>query len=306
MASHVGSTPVHAAESMAEEVPPVTSWTVTQPQQLAFEHEEVRRLHVSLVAGRLSVVGTDGPARLEVSRTGEVPLSVALVGDLLSISHPVPKTWPGVLQPLWWWLNGGRRQQSDISIAVPYETAATLRTSAGSVIASNVHADLTVDCVSGRITLLGNAGRIHAKVVSGPIEALGCAGDITLETVSGEITLADSATERVRAKTISGALTADLDNPPEHSEIFLETTSGEITIRVREDSDLTVQLVASSGRVTTAFPSLRAEGKWGTSALRGVLGAGTGRLDVKAVSGNISLLRRPVDDDFGEDGRSPR
>jgi hypothetical protein len=276
----------------------MASWTLTQPQQLGID-EEVRRLDVSLIAGRLNVVGTDGPARVEVSRTGEVPLTVTLDGDLLRVTHPYPKTWPGLLQPLWWWLNGGRRTHTDLSIAVPFGTASVLRISSGSVVASSVHADLTVDCVSGRVTLLGNDGRIRAKVVSGPIEALGCAGDVTLETVSGEITLADSATRRVHAKTISGALTADLDNPPRDSDIFLETASGEITIRVREDSDLTVHLSAVHGRVTSAFPALQVEGKWGTT-VRGALGAGTGKLNATAIGGNISLLCRPVDDDFGE------
>jgi Putative adhesin len=276
----------------------VASWTLTQPQSLGLD-EVVRRLDVSLIAGRLSVVGTDGPARVEVSQTGEVPLKVSLDGDVLRVSHPYPKTWPGMLQPLWWWLNGGRRMATDVSIAVPYPTPSVLRVSSGSIVASGVQADLTVDCVSGRVTLLGNDGRIRAKVVSGPIEALGCAGDVTLETVSGEITLADSATRRVHAKTISGALTADLDNPPRDGDIFLETTSGEITIRIREDSDLTVHLSAAHGRVTSAFPALQVEGRWGTT-VRGALGAGTGKLNATAVGGNISLLCRPVDDDFGE------
>jgi hypothetical protein len=259
----------------------------------------VCRLDVSLIAGRLNVVGTDGPARMEISRTGEIPLHVALEGEVLRISHPFPKTWPGMLQPLWWWLNGGRKMATDISIAVPFETVSVLKVSSGSVVASSVHADLSVDCVSGRVTLLGNSGRIKAKVVSGPIEALGCAGDVTLETVSGEITLADSATDRVHGKTISGAITADLDNPPRDSDIFLETASGEITIRVREDSDLAVHLSAVHGRVTSAFPALHVEGKWG-STVRGALGAGTGKLNATAIGGNISLLCRPVDDDFGE------
>jgi hypothetical protein len=280
----------------------MTVWTLAQPEQLGLT-DEIHRLSVSLGAGRLSVVGTDGPARVEVSRIGHVPLSVKLEDGVLSVRHSFPKAWPGILKPLWWWLNGCRRSATDVSIAVPPHTQAVLRVSAGSVVASSLRADLAVECVSGRITLLGNDGRINAKVVSGPIEALGCAGDVRLETVSGEITLADSATQRVAAKTISGALTADLDNPPLDSDIFLETVSGEITIRVREDSDLAVHISAVSGRVTSGFPALAVDGKRGMP-VRGVLGAGTGKLHVKAISGNISLLCRPVDDEFA-DGASP-
>ena len=51
----------------------MASWTVTEPRRLAID-DEVTRLDVSLIAGRLNVVGTDGPARLEVSTIlGPVP-----------------------------------------------------------------------------------------------------------------------------------------------------------------------------------------------------------------------------------------
>jgi hypothetical protein len=274
----------------------MTSWTITEPRRLAFD-EEVTRLNVALAAGRLSVVGGDGPARVEISKVGGIELTVTLEDGQLTVRHEWPTGWQAWLGPLWWWINGRRKYTANVSVAVPYETPCTLTVASGSVVASTVHADLNVDCTSGRTSLLGVDGRIMAKVVSGPIEALGCAGDIHLETVSGEITLADSAAERVTAKTISGAVTADLDNPPHDSQINLDTVSGEITIRVREDSDLSVLLSAAHGRVTTAFPDLRVRGEWGTS-VTGVLGAGTGRLHASAISGSISLLRRPVSDGF--------
>jgi hypothetical protein len=299
----------------------VASWTISEPQRLDID-DDIVRLDVSLVVGRLSVVGTDGPARVEITasgraqpepgfgggehsprRLGGFTLNVRAENGLLSVRHDVPRTWPGMLRPLWWWINAGKFAV-DVSIAVPYQTPATLKVGSGSVIASTLHADLNVDCASGRTTLLGVDGRIRATVVSGPIEALGCAGDISLDTVSGEITLADTAAQRLSAKTISGALTADLDNPPHDSQINLETISGEITIRIREDSDLSVRLSAVHGRVTSAFPDLRVKGEWGTS-VQGAIGAGTGRLYANAIGGNISLLCRPVDDDFGHGGPEP-
>jgi Putative adhesin len=275
----------------------MASWTITEPRRLDIE-DEVTRLDVSLIAGRLSVVGTEGPARVEITTASEFKLNVGVADGLLSVHHDMPRSWPGVLQPVWWWLNGRRRFAADVSIAIPYQTPTRLRIGSGSVVASTVHADLTVDCASGRTTLLGVDGRLKATVVSGPIEALGCAGDIALETVSGEITVADTAAHRLSAKTISGALTADLDNPPHDSQINLETISGEITIRVREDSDLSVQLAAAHGRVTSAFADIQGQGRWGTS-VSGVIGAGTGKLFANAVSGSIALLCRPVDNDFG-------
>ena len=275
------------------------TWTLTEPGRVDLS-DDITRLDVRLSAGRLTVVGSDGPPRVECSRMADTPIHVTLDGGVLSVAHDKVPTWPGPLTPLWWWIKGRHRYSADVSIAVPYETFASLWVASGSVTASGLHSDVTADCVSGRITLLGIGGALRAKIVSGPIEALGCAGRVVLETISGEITLADTASGDVHVKTVSGALTADLDNPPDRCDITLETISGEITIRVREDSQLAVKLVAAHGRVTSEFPGLDGGGSWCGSQCTGVIGAaGRGRLVASAVGGNIALLRRPVDAEFG-------
>jgi hypothetical protein len=274
----------------------VSAWEIIEPRQVDLD-ADVSHLDVSLFGGRLNVVGTDGPPRVEIAAIAALPLFVTHEGGRLTVRHEQPKTWRGMFAPLWWWLHGQYRRPVDVSIAVPYETPAVLKIASGPVVISALHGKLSVECTSGRVTLLGVAGEVRASVVSGSIEALGCAGDVTLDTVSGEITLADSAVRKLRASTVSGALTADLDNPPRDSQLILSTTSGELTIRIREDSDLTVDLAAAHGRVTSDFPGLSATGRWGGAA-HGVLGAGTGRLSANAMSGSIALLRRPVDPDF--------
>jgi hypothetical protein len=278
----------------------MTSWTVTAPEKFEMSPAEVGSIDVRLTAGRLSIVGTDGPPRVEIGRIAETPITVDLRGGRLTVAQEAVCTWPGMLAPVWWFLNGGKKFDADVSIAVPYETECRLFLASGSLVASSLHSDVKADVVSGRMTLFGLDGEVRAKVVSGPIESLGCAGLIELETISGEITLADSAASRVHIKTVSGALTADLDNPPFDSQIRLETVSGEITIRVREDSDLRVALAAAHGRVASDFPGMSVEGRWG-SKVAGTLGAGSGLLVANAVGGNISLLRREVDADFGEE-----
>jgi Putative adhesin len=269
----------------------MSSWVIEQPERLVIEGD-VTGLDVNLIAGRLNVVGTDGPARVEVNAIGHKRMVVQHDNGVLRVRHEEQTRWPRFL---WWLAVSSRRYRTDVSIAVPREIGGDLRLGAGSVVASGLAGGARVDVTSGRITLLGLGGRTTAKMISGPIEALGIDGDLTIETVSGEITLADVAAHRVYARTISGAVTCDLDNPYD-SAIRLETTSGEITARVREDSDLDVHLHAISGRVTSAFPELPASGQRGaTHTVRGPLGAATGKLFASAVSGNISLLRRPVD-----------
>src|SRR5687767_15648799 len=72
-------------------------------------------------------------------------------------------------------------------------------------------------------TTLFRSGSTSAKLTSGPVEALGVRGDLTVETVSGEVILADSAADRVRAQTVSGAITCDLDNRSEEHTSELQS-----------------------------------------------------------------------------------
>jgi hypothetical protein len=272
----------------------MTTWNVAEPTRLELKGE-VKDLQVRLVGGRINVVGADGPARVEVSAIGERPVTITLDDDgTLHISHGSFPKWPGLL----WWLFHNRFKV-DVSVVVPVQTPATLHTVSGSVVVSSLRAGVRVDATSARVTLLGLDGRVHAKVISGSVEALTLDGEVELETVSGEIVVADSAARKVHARAISGSITCDLDNPAADTDVRLDTVSGEITARVREDSDLRVHLNAVSGQVISAFPGLD---RIGRNVVVGQLGAGTGRLAANATSGTITLLRRPVDlDDLDED-----
>lgn len=266
----------------------MAGWTVTEPQRLTLDGR-ITRLDVRLIAGRLNVVATDGPARVEITRASRRPPIIVEQHDgHLSVYQEWSRRW----QSLFWWLD--RRYRCDVSIAVPAHVLANLKLVDGSLIVSGLRENTRVDVTSGQATLMGLAGQTSARLVSGPVEALGVSGELTMETVSGELVLADSSAARVRATTVSGSITCDLDNP-RRSEIRLSTTSGSITVRIRADSDLSVHLHTTSGRITSAFPQLRSSGaKWSKDA-HGVLGAGEGGLWANSTSGSVNLLARPVD-----------
>ncbi|MFI6270377.1 DUF4097 family beta strand repeat-containing protein [Micromonospora zamorensis] len=272
----------------------MAGWTVESPQRLTVDGP-VTRLDVRLVSGRLNVVATDGPTRIDVTQVGRRPVLIDHSDGRLTIRQERGHGWSDVLR---WFRMIHRYPRVDVSLAVPADVLADLGLVAGSVVASGLRRQTTVHVTAGQITLMGLRGNTSATITSGPVEALGVRGDLTLETVSGEVILADSAAERVRAQTVSGAITCDLDNP-RRSEIRLTTISGSITVRVREDSDLAVQMHTASGRITSGFPQVRTS----TFPLRsseGVLGAGEGKLWASATSGSIALLARAVDNDSEE------
>lgn len=268
----------------------MATWTVEKPIKITCE-EDVRRLEVSLVAGRLTVIGTDGPARVEVSKVGNRPVQVDLKDGVLRVHQRGLDAWFGIFS---WIMQIAQRGSVDVSIAVPSTSEARLGVLSGAVIASGLRTRTDVEVTAGSITLMGLGGSTRANLVSGPVEALGVAGELVMDTVSGELILADSQASLVRGTAISGSITCDLRGAAD-SDIRLDTTSGSITARVREDSDLSVDLHAMAGRVTSSFPELRVErGMTGGAGVHGRLGRGEGRLSASAISGSIALLSRPA------------
>ncbi|SCL64719.1 DUF4097 family beta strand repeat-containing protein [Micromonospora peucetia] len=274
----------------------MADWTVHAPQRITLD-EGVTRLDVHLITGRLNVVATDGPARVDITRVGRRPVLVEHRDGRLSVRQQ--RRWR--LSDHVFWLGPlSRLPRVDVSLAVPADVLADLELVQGSLVASGLCGETRVEMTAGQITLMGLRGRTSAKITAGPVEALGVAGDLHLETVSGEVILADSAAGQVRAQTVSGAITCDLDNP-RRSDIRLSTTSGSITVRVRVDSDLAVRLHTTSGRITSGFPQVRGNARPGVVMdSEGVLGTGEGRLSASATSGSIALLARPVGDDDEE------
>ncbi|MFG3707397.1 DUF4097 domain-containing protein [Micromonospora sp. NPDC047670] len=276
----------------------MTGWTVAAPQRLTPDGP-VTRLDVHLLSGSLNVVATDGPARVDVTRVGRRPVLVEHHDGRLSVRQQRRRRWWRP-ESVWWAGPLSRLSRVDVSVAVPADVLADLELVDGPVVASGLRGRTRVEVTAGRITLMGLRGQTSAKTTSGPVEALGVAGDLDMETVSGEVTLADSAAGQVRARTVSGAITCDLDNP-RGSDIRLSTTSGSITVRVREDSDLAVRLRTTAGRITSGFAQVLGSAVPGAVVdSEGVLGAGEGKLWASATSGSIALLARPVGDEEGE------
>jgi hypothetical protein len=270
------------------------TWLVDGPKRLTLD-EAVSHLDVWFAHGKLHVVGTDGPARVEIRQVGAKGVTVTMEDGVLSLRHDVGKKWWQWAGPFWWFTSGRRNYTADAIIAVPPTVASSLTVIAGDVVVSGLRERATVDVTSGSIAVMGLGGVVRAKTVSGSIEAVGVAGDLSMETVSGEISLAESSADRVHARTISGAVTCDLDNPFAR-DVHIDTVSGSITVRVPEDADLAVSLGATSGGVTSAFAQIPARKGMGSHGASGRLGSGTGQLRAYAVSGSVSLLASPAGD----------
>ena len=95
----------------------------------------------------------------------------------------------------------------------------------------------------------------------------------------------------------------DLEDGTDAPRLELNVVSGQVIVRAPEDANLDVDMSTMSGRTVTTFDGLDSQALFGNKQipftkprqLSGRLGTGAGRLRARAVSGDMTLLRRAVD-----------
>jgi hypothetical protein len=258
-------------------------WTVETPTSLDFD--DVTELRVRLLAGSVAVLATGDKPMLDVgSVTGE-PLSVTHQDGVLTITHE-NLTWEGLLK----WLRP-QRHSAAVTVTVPRTCPTQVGVVSAAAVISGISGRASVKSVSGGITLDGVTGDVDANTVSGALEAQGVNGKLNFNTVSGDLTLADGWLERLDANTVSGDVTADIDLDP-LGGMHITTVSGEVTLRLRAETDAQVSLHSMAGDVRSEFPQLKRSQQPASHSVSGSLGAGSGHVSVTAMSGRVVLLRR--------------
>jgi hypothetical protein len=259
-------------------------WTVDSPISLDFD--EVTQLNVRLIGGTVAVLATDDRPSFTVSEINGRPLQVDYVDGTLTIGYE-KLTWERLLDFL-----KPHNDMAAVTVTVPADCPVQLGVVSASALVSGLSSGASVKGVSGDITLDGVSGGIEANTVSGELQARSIDGPVRFESVSGELTLADSSISALTGQNVSGRVTADVTLVPPGG-VDVTTVSGEVTLRLPDDSDARVRLNAVSGKVQTEFGSLRVKKAPASHTVSGNVGAGTGHVCVTSVSGPITLLRRP-------------
>jgi lia operon protein LiaG len=146
-----------------------------------------------------------------------------------------------------------------------------------------------LDSGSGDVEIAGyRNGTLNIDTGSGGVRASDIeVRELAIDTGSGDIVLDAVTTPRVSLDTGSGSVRATLRSSPELVEV--ETGSGDVTLRLPDPADATVDLDTGSGSFTVDFP-LQLIRK-SDSHLRGRLGEGKGRISIETGSGDISLTK---------------
>ncbi len=262
-------------------------WLVAGPQVLEVGEPglEPRRLNVRLVGGQVAVVGHDDVQTItvEVTKVGGRPLEVTWDEGTLDISHPKLQ-WESLLKNIA--SRGISKDSVEVNIAVPRGVEVHLGTVSADGLLSGTTAAAQVRTVSGTIVVNGVGACVDVDSVSGSIEVQDHRGSLSGTTVSGALTVHACDLEKLRVKTVSGALTIDLERAP--ASVVARTVSGDVVVRIPANAGYQLSARSVSGRITAGNEQLaRRPGK-----VEGVLRDGDGAVGIVAqtVSGDVTLL----------------
>lgn len=195
-----------------------------------------------------------------------------------------------------------------LEIELARSAAVELRTELGDIKVNGTSGTTKLQCSSGDITCEQISGTLDAnsssgdiivrhgqltlanlETKSGLIEMHDISGALTIRTSSGDITLRNASCSTVSAEAVTGDVEADFSTPFEGT-MNIRTVSGNIDTRIPDGCNARVSLSAIRGDTIATVDlrdPVRSQGR-----ISGVLGEGTGTIDLSAVSGDIVLRVR--------------
>ncbi len=273
----------------------IERWMVAPGQTKVIDLELVRNLKITLIGGKVDVIGHDEPgARVEVHGVSGKELKVSMEGDTLEIDHPQLR-WDNFIDVF---ASFRGTAKADISISVPRDIAVKLGVVSADALVSGLVTDAKVSTVSGDVVVDGLTGDLDINGVNGEVSVRNHTGAISAHTVSGEVT-ASGSIHRFSLDAVSSDIFLDIQGTPDL--INTNSVSGNLTVRLGAD-------VATRYRLNTVSGAIQLDGK----TIKGTLGKGyegtEGALDgtwldlkANSVSGHISVVRRATQATGGSD-----
>ena len=174
-----------------------------------------------------------------------------------------------------------------MEVEVPTRTNLEIRTGGGDVKVNHLEGETNLETSGGDVKATELKGNLNARTSGGDMELRDLTGDVIVKTSGGDITLAN-VHGRVEAHTSGGDVTASLARGnAKGGEI--ETSGGDIELRLDPAINLSLDASTSSGEVTSNLPHLSVTGEISSSRLHGTLGSGGETLRVHTNGGSVRI-----------------
>jgi DUF4097 and DUF4098 domain-containing protein YvlB len=178
--------------------------------------------------------------------------------------------------------SGGDIKLGDLNGNVEFNT------SGGDVIINNVNGDVVVTTSGGKVNLDNTRGNLDLETSGGDIKSVGFEGSISAHTSGGGVTLIGGS-GKIDAGTSGGDVT--LDYAGANLGIYLETSGGDINIKLPQDFNANARLSTSGGSIHCDFPGNNAtnisSGKYEAD-----FNKGGNELVAKTSGGDISVSKK--------------
>ena len=129
------------------------------------------------------------------------------------------------------------------------------------------------------------------KTVNGNVRVDGVAGPLRAATVNGSVRITDAESE-VIAATVNGSIQATYSKLAGEGRHSYNTVNGSVTLYLPPNAGGEFEATTVNGSINTDFP-LEVSGKILNRHLRGRIGEGRGRVNVRTVNGSVKLLKAP-------------
>ncbi|HUL33904.1 MAG TPA: DUF4097 family beta strand repeat-containing protein [Candidatus Eisenbacteria bacterium] len=162
---------------------------------------------------------------------------------------------------------------------------ATVKAASGSIDVGSIGGYLRVSSASGDVTVADVKGEMQVSEASGSIHIKRPGDRVDASTASGSIEI-EGANADLKAHAISGSIQVS-GNPSANRLWELKTVSGSVELRVPKNASFLLSAESTSGDIRTSIPVILEEQS--KHSMRAHTGDASGRIEVRTVSGSVSV-----------------
>ena len=186
-------------------------------------------------------------------------------------------------------LRGKQPCAVDYTVRVPTHCDIDINQITGTIQVNGVSGQVAINAVDGAVDLHEIVGRTNVKAISATVDGSRWSGRATVNTVSGPVDIVDANLSRVKANTVSGAVSIDT-SLDETGHYAFHSVSGDVSFLLPLEQGLESRGNTISGHLECDLPhefTRRGRGGW-----RATINGGGPRVRFNSVSGDLALAAK--------------
>lgn len=266
------------------------------------------RIEVDNVKGLIQIRAWDRPEVKIEGKLGEGVEKLEIRGDARNLSIKV--RYPNRGSDMGFLAGGDKSEPTDLLLTVPLQADLDIDSVAALVdIVGVAPGELSIDSVSGEVTVAAAPHEAEIDSVSGDLNLTLNSGQVSVETVSGDLTLRGRLNGEVKVESVSGKVDLNVrDSRPrkingtsvsgdvristalaDNGELSVETVSGDVELSLPRDLSAVVHGQSFSGDLKAPDAQIVRPRHGPGSSFEHRYGSGAGKVRIETFSGDATL-----------------